>query len=82
MKCLLSAPQFVTFSHRDWMTNPKQQEAIVVGHAGGTGRVAGWCGALLCETPDKRRFKAWQGDVCQDFARGILRGPFHISPSQ
>ncbi|CAE7178162.1 ligA [Symbiodinium pilosum] len=33
------------------------EEAIVVGHAGGTGRVAGMCGALLCETPDKRRFK-------------------------
>eukprot|EP00434_Breviolum_minutum_P014224 symbB.v1.2.012543.t1/scaffold819.1/size162441/14 len=33
------------------------EEAIVVGHAGGSGRVAGMCGALLCETPDKRRFK-------------------------
>eukprot|EP00435_Cladocopium_sp_Y103_P035167 s1483_g9.t1 len=37
------------------------EEAIVVGHAGGTGRVAGWCGALLCETPDKRRFKVGSG---------------------
>ena len=37
------------------------EEAIVVGHAGGTGRVAGMCGALLCETPDKRRFKVGSG---------------------
>lgn len=48
--------------YRDWLTASLEpsngQEAIVVGHAGGTGRVAGMCGALLCETPDKRRFKA------------------------
>ncbi|CAE7299237.1 ligA [Symbiodinium natans] len=37
------------------------EEAIVVGHAGGSGRVAGMCGALLCETPDKRRFKVGSG---------------------
>lgn len=37
------------------------EECIVVGHAGGTGRVAGMCGALLCETPDKRRFKVGSG---------------------
>eukprot|EP00438_Fugacium_kawagutii_P032660 Skav216056 [mRNA] locus=scaffold2261:47400:49990:- [translate_table: standard] len=44
------------YEHRRSKTLLK--EAIVVGHAGGTGRVAGMCGALLCETPDKRRFKA------------------------
>lgn len=48
--------------YRGWLTASLEpsngQEAIVVGHAGGTGRVAGMCGALLCETPDKRRFKA------------------------
>eukprot|EP00930_Biecheleria_cincta_P049778 TRINITY_DN34983_c0_g1_i1.p1 TRINITY_DN34983_c0_g1~~TRINITY_DN34983_c0_g1_i1.p1 ORF type:complete len:692 (-),score=162.13 TRINITY_DN34983_c0_g1_i1:290-2365(-) len=37
------------------------EEAIVVGHEGGTGRVSGMCGALLCETPDKRRFKVGSG---------------------
>ena len=37
------------------------EEAIVVGHADGTGRVAGMCGSLLCETPDKRRFKVGSG---------------------
>merc|ERR1719379_2997003 len=33
------------------------EEAKVVGHEGGAGRNAGVRGALLCETPDGRRFK-------------------------
>mmetsp|Transcript_106897 Transcript_106897/g.189990 ORF Transcript_106897/g.189990 Transcript_106897/m.189990 type:complete len:616 (-) Transcript_106897:155-2002(-) len=37
------------------------EEAIVVGHDGGSGRLEGMCGALLCETPDKRRFKVGSG---------------------
>ncbi|CAE8707505.1 unnamed protein product [Polarella glacialis] len=37
------------------------EEAIVVGHEGGEGRLTGMCGALVCETPDKRRFKVGTG---------------------
>jgi hypothetical protein len=37
------------------------EEAIVVGHETGKGRLASLCGALLCETPDKRRFKVGSG---------------------
>lgn len=37
------------------------EEARVTGHEPGHGRVAGMCGALLCETPDKRCFKVGSG---------------------
>jgi len=36
-------------------------EARVVGHDAGKGRVSGLCGALVCETPDGRRFKVGSG---------------------
>jgi len=37
------------------------EEAVVVGHETGKGRLSAMCGALLCETPDKRRFKVGSG---------------------
>jgi len=37
------------------------EEAIIVGHETGKGRLSSMCGALLCETPDKRRFKVGSG---------------------
>jgi len=37
------------------------EEAIVIGHEEGVGRNRGVCGALVCETPDKRRFKVGSG---------------------
>jgi len=36
-------------------------EARVIGHDAGKGRVSGMCGALVCETPDGRRFKVGSG---------------------
>lgn len=37
------------------------EEARVIGHEGGAGRASGMCGALVCETPDKRKFKVGSG---------------------